>query len=314
MQRWTQLHRALKAAALEARRASSRWDNHVQRCMFFEDLEEQHFKAAAELLSVRPRSGLPHGCCARAKSVMWHCWSRILALWLRTLRSRVLRLMSYGCGALSAVIVVGQMTMFNEGEWARRLSPLTYIFREDRGPLLTQVLCVVPLGYMTYTAYFSIFRLRVPGWYGLYGNHNTDMGSLLWCASILARLAAPMCYHFLQLIQVKGTTFQSFMGKINVVPVLGESFNDVFPCIIALLCIFNLLNVYSCIVRCLSLGTIDFELVAGAGGEDPYSEGKVLIDRERRRRAEENALELPARERLAVPLAQRVSSEPKSAV
>merc|ERR1719382_971857 len=132
--------------------------------------------------------------------------------------------------------------MFNEGRW--RLSLLAYAFRDDHGPLCTQVLCVVPLAYMTYTAYFSIFSLRVPGWYGLYGNHSTDMGSLLWCASILARLAAPMCYHFLLLIRVRGTTFQSFMGKMNVVP-LGESFNDIFPCFVALFCLFNLLNLYS---------------------------------------------------------------------
>jgi len=183
------------------------------------------------------------------------------------------------------------------------MSVLAYVFREDRGPWATQALCVIPLTYMTYTAYFSIFRLRVPGWYGLYGNHNTDMGSLLWCSSTLARLAAPLCYHFLLLIRVRGTTFQQFMGKMNVVPVLGESFNDFFPMIIVLLCVFNLLNIYSRIVRCLTLGTIDFEIATGGGGEDPLAEGRQLIERERRRRAEESSLELPARERLAIPLA-----------
>lgn len=26
----------------------------------------------------------------------------------------------------------------------------------------------------------GIFRLKISGWYGLYGNHSTDTGSLLW--------------------------------------------------------------------------------------------------------------------------------------
>merc|ERR1719436_1278761 len=96
-----------------------------------------------------------------------------------------------------------------------------------------------------------------------------------------------------------GTTFILPMNCWKVVPLLGESFNVAFPCIIALLCLFNLLNVYSRIVRCLTLGTIDFELAAGAGGEDPLAEGRRLVERERRRRAEESSLELPARERLS---------------
>ena len=56
---------------------------------------------------------------------------------------------------------------------------------------------------------------------------------------------APLCYHFLLLIRVQGTTFQelrarhpldrierelpllqAFMGQMNMVPVLGESFNQ----------------------------------------------------------------------------------------
>ncbi|CAE8720382.1 unnamed protein product [Polarella glacialis] len=43
---------------------------------------------------------------------------------------------------------------------------LSLMFRRNLGPWLTQVLCVIPLSYMTYSAYFSIFRLKISGWYG----------------------------------------------------------------------------------------------------------------------------------------------------
>lgn len=304
LRRLAQLHGTLKVAALEARRAVARWDSHCRRCIFFEDLEAKQYKAAAELLSIRPSTGVFSGGCAHARSVCCYLWQRMLGFWLSTLRARALRLLSYLCGALSAVIVVGQMTMFDERH-SYSFSLLAWILCEDRGVWLTQFLCLVPLTYMTYTAYFSIFRLRIPGWYGLYANHNTDMGSLLWCSSILARLAGPLCYHFLLLARVRGTTFQQFMGKMNVVPVLGESFNDVFPCIVVVLCLMNLLNVYSRIVRCLSFGAVDFEFAPGGEAEDPQAEGRQLIERERRRRAEEREsnMEMPARARLAVPLA-----------
>merc|ERR1719215_1069953 len=100
-----------------------------------------------------------------------------------------------------------------------------------------------------------------------------------------------------------GTTFQQFMGKMNVVPVLGESFNEIFPCIIALLCVFNLLNLYSRIVSFFSFGLVDFDLAAAGESEDPQAEGQQLIERERRLRAAEPSVEAPARERLSIPLA-----------
>jgi len=306
LENFARLHCALKVAGLEARRAACRWDSHVQRCIFLEDLEDRQFKAAAELLSLLPRGGLARGPCACLQHAARACLRRALALWLRALRARVLRSLSCGCGLLSVVIVLGQLTMFAE-RWS--LSLLSLLFRRDHGPWLTQAMCVVPLGYMTYTAYFSIFRVRIAGWYGLYGNHNTDTGSLLWCVSVLARLVAPLCYHFLMLIRVQGTTFQAFMGKMSVVPVLGESLNELFPCLVAVLCCLNLLNPYSRIVQCLSMGIIELE-AAGGDSSDPLSEGKQLVERERRRRAEESSLELRSRstpERLAVPLAAPVA-------
>merc|ERR1712110_235586 len=99
------------------------------------------------------------------------------------------------------------------------LSLLSVFFQKSSGFGLTQVLCIFPLGYMIGTAYWSVFRLKIAGWYGLYPNHNTDAGSLLWCSSVFARLAAPLCYHFLSLIQVEDTAFQAMMGQMNAVPV-----------------------------------------------------------------------------------------------
>ncbi|CAK0902363.1 unnamed protein product [Prorocentrum cordatum] len=303
LERLAELHRSLKAAGLEARRAACTWESHVHRCMFFEDLEGSQFKAAAELMGCAPRPGLAQGCCSRTCLRLGQCWLSAVALWLRAFRARALRAAGWLCGAISAVIVVGQLTIFRRG-WS--LSLLSLLFRQDCGPWWTQAFCIVPLGYMTYTVYFSIFSFRIGGWFGLYTNHSTDTGSLLWCASILARLSAPLCYHFLLLIRVEGTTFQDFMGAMNVVPVLGESVNSYFPLLVAVLCCLNLLNVYARIMQCLSFGTVELDLAAGGDREHPLSEGRQLIERERRRRAEECAMELKDRSEpgpLAAPLA-----------
>lgn len=289
--RFAEVHRNLKAAALEARRASCCFESHVQRCIFFEDLEHGDYRAAVSMLGIR-RTTMPGTLPSRFCSGTTKLCQTLLTFWLRHVRARALLGLGHASCILSAIVVLGQLTLFADG-W--HLSLLSLFFRQDYGPWLTQVLCLIPLAYMTYTAYFSIFRLKISGWYGLYGNHSTDTGSLLWCASILARLAAPLCYHFLLLIRVRGTTFQAFMGQMNIVPVLGESFNQVFPCLIALLCCCNIFNVYSRFLQFFTLGVMEFELGEASAGDDPLTDGKQLVDRERRRRAEECDLELQGR-------------------
>jgi len=204
------------------------------------------------------------------------------------------------------------MTMFSES-WS--LSLLALLFKECHGFWLTQACCIVPLSYMVCTAYWSVFRFKITGWYGLYPDHNTDTSSLLWCASILARLAAPLCYHFLFLIRVERTAFQEMMGQMNVVPVLGGSFNEVFPVLVGFICLCNLLNVYLPLLQICGLDALVAEwapLGPAADSGDLLAEGRRLVDRERRRRIEDRSLmELHDRgegERQFIPLRLQIAS------
>mmetsp|Transcript_100730 Transcript_100730/g.285507 ORF Transcript_100730/g.285507 Transcript_100730/m.285507 type:complete len:607 (-) Transcript_100730:114-1934(-) len=277
-----QLHRALKQAGLEARRAACRWDGLVGTCLMLENLEEQKFPSEVEVATSWQGTFARMFC--RCHSVRT-CWRTATVLWLARLRSNFFRLAGILCGLLSFVIVLGQLTMFTNA-WS--FSVLSLLFQRSHGFGLTQVLCVVPLTYIVCAAYWSVFRLEIAGWYGLYPNHNTDTSSLLWCASIFARLAAPLCYHFLFLIRVKGTALQAMMGQMNVVPVLGQSFNEIIPVLTGLLCVCNLLNVYSRIIHFFGLESLEFEGAQNSPA-DP-DEGRGLIERERRRRYEDRSL------------------------
>lgn len=285
-----QIHHALKQAGLEARRAACRWEELAQRCLNLEDIEEQMYPSAVELAtSWQDSSWYCFRLMCRVPMIRT-CWHTTTLLWLRPLRPRALRFFGALCGVLSVVIVLGQLTMFSNS-WS--LSLLSLLFMREHGFGFTQVLCILPLTYIVCTAYWSVFRLKITGWYGLYSNHNTDTGSLLWCASILARLAAPLCYHFLLLVRVRGTAFQAMMGQMNVVPVLGQKFNEIFPCLVGFLCVCNLLNVYSRFVQLCGLDSLEFELAPSASStppDDVLSEGRRLIERERRRRVEDRSL------------------------
>merc|ERR1719296_207784 len=108
--------------------------------------------------------------------------------------------------------------MFSQS-WS--FSLLALLFTSSHGFLVTQALCFVPLGYMVLVAYWSLFRLKIAGLYGLYDGQNTDTGSLLWCASVLTRITAPLCYHFLFLVRVERTAFQELLSEMQQIPIVG---------------------------------------------------------------------------------------------
>eukprot|EP00927_Polykrikos_kofoidii_P024988 TRINITY_DN22557_c1_g4_i1.p1 TRINITY_DN22557_c1_g4~~TRINITY_DN22557_c1_g4_i1.p1 ORF type:complete len:675 (+),score=79.00 TRINITY_DN22557_c1_g4_i1:93-2117(+) len=287
LQRLGALHLSLKRARLEAKRSASCWDEHVRRSIFLEDIKDEQFESASQLVVLaHHRGGWLSRFCVR-QPFLRRARLGFLTLWFRSLRTRTYVALSYASGLLSAIIVLGQLTLLSKG-WS--LSLLAVLLAQDRGPIFTQVFCIVPLSYMTYTAYFGIFRLRISGWYGLY-KRNTDSGSLLWSASLVSRLAAPLCYHFLTIARVEGTSFQAFMGQMDVT-LLGKSFNQSFPMIVFLLCCLNVFNVYSKILQCLSFGVFQFDW-DNQSVDAATTEGQQLIARERRRLAEcMSALEL----------------------
>lgn len=287
------LNGLLREARLEARRAACCWDDLVRQCLYLEDLQNRAFRAAAEQVSewrLCRRS-----CCIRTL-LSWgpaHRAATFLSiLWMKHLRFITLRALGFVSGTLSVIIVLGQLTIFSKS-WNTSL--LSFVFKSaGHHPfLVTQFLCGMPLGYMVITSFWSVFRLRVAGWYGLYPDHNTDTASLIWCSSVLCRLTAPLCYHFLLLVRVEGTAFQKLMGKMDLVPVLGRSFNEFFPLLVAFLCVCNIFNVYSKIVGLCGLGALEFEFTGYGDDSDPTVEGRRILDRERRRRSEAFEMRTP---------------------
>eukprot|EP00913_Durusdinium_trenchii_P027334 g25644.t1 len=180
-----------------------------------------------------------------------------------------------------------------------------------------EVIYAVGLGYLVGTTYWSGFRWRVAGWYGLYSNRNTDAGSLLWCATLLSRLVMPLSYHFLLLIRVPlPTSFQVAFNRMDSGTLLPT--NKVFVPILLCLVLCHCLNVYSKLLQMLSLENLDFDTVETGPPRDQrpshevLSEGRRLVEIARRRRSEDRTLQLELNERAeesgrAIPLRMQIA-------
>lgn len=261
---------------MSSRRALFRWEELLHKCRLFGELDSHAFGSAAEI-AVPSVAG--KGVCCR----------RFALIWFRLLRRRVYQVLACFSAALSIIVAIAQLLMpCRSGCWCGTLSIL---FCQRHSPRLTQAMCALPLGYMVFTTFWSIFKLKIMAWRGLYWNHNTDTVSLLWYASQLAGLATPLGYHFLLLSRVRHTQFEDFMGQMQDVPVLGmELFIKGFPVLVGLLCLCNIFDVYSRAVRCLGLSFLEFDGENGgeSGDTGPVVEGRRLVEREWERQRQNN--------------------------
>jgi hypothetical protein len=232
-----------------ARRASCSWKLLTRECMFYEDI---------------------YASPCRDGRVYWH----------RT-RHIFMAISALLVSVLSIVVIIGQSTIFVNVWW---LSPLAAVFRKYfwgissysfAVSLLCQSMLTVPIIWLFYSCYWSLTRLRFTRFYGLYPLHNTDSVSLMWCGSLLVRIAFPLVYNYLLLLHVpSGTVFQTMFGYMDIVPFLGTTIVQFFPFLVLVVALLTITNSYSKFVHWAGFDVLQFEV--SAGSIDPVERGKLI--------------------------------------
>ena len=245
------LHTELKTALNDYHRSQCQWERLKETAFALEDILNCQSSPDRRICS--PLWSPPH----------FPLLSHLQWFWFTRLKPFLSRLFSLFFLVISLLVVLGEATLFID----KPISLIPLMFRFDVGNFQTQLLCAIPLLYILFCADYALFKLKLAGFYGLYGHNQTDPSNLAWNAYFLARISAPLCYNFLLFIKVKGTMFCTVMGVIDLVPVLGENFTLYFPLTLVLFCAMNLFNVYSKLMSWVGLSQFKFVEI--------FDEGKV---------------------------------------
>lgn len=210
--------------------------------------------------------------------------------WKCRLQPLALRLAALVLGAFSLLTVWAETTMWTTQavEGGADLSPFSAMVRSASTQAGIHLAVMVPLGYMCFCAYYSLFRLGMFSFYQLVPN-ATDSFSLLVNAALTCRYSAPLSLNFLMLVPSlketsgRDTVFHNKMA--DNVPVAAQRFNAVFPAIMCLYCAAILFNVFDKMLRTLAGDAGDrykFESDDRDSERDLHvSEGKRFVERER---------------------------------
>lgn len=198
--------------------------------------------------------------------------------WEVQIKPVLVRILSFLCASLSIMIVWSELTMLSPTD----IAPLGYIVRAAgvKHPAFQQLMAIFPLTYMCSCSFYTLFSIRIGNFYNMYEN-KSDESSLLFNASLLLRVIAPMGNNFFKILRVQNTSFQAVVGKMEVIPFFGSDFNTYFPVLIAIFCFLFLCNVMKRVMRCFNVDQFEYSVT----GEDEHvAEGKLLVRKEKRRR------------------------------
>ena len=108
--------------------------------------------------------------------------------------------------------------------------------------------------YIVYIVSQTVFRIKLYKVFALHKKHSTA-SSLAFASINLARIAYPLCYNYLQITLMPQSSFLDFFGEVN----LNSKYSFIFPLLMIIFGVFNLLDIYDKIMGYLGLSSYAFD-------------------------------------------------------
>ncbi|KAF9108448.1 hypothetical protein BGX27_008344 [Mortierella sp. AM989] len=269
------LHARIKRALRMNDRWTAIWHDLLKEGFLAQDIQEnmdnpeKKFRSSLRLPSSKPKGW--------RLSLEWY--------WHLKLRPILLRSLSVFCAVLSLLIVWSEMTYQNINPILSVIGLLVQMARDRMSYGVIEAVSFFTMLYMCTCAYTTLMKMKLLNNYVLVPNHHTDEPTLLFLGSYLCRLTFPLVYNYLTISAVgkeDSTEFSAYMGKIDMVPFLGE-FNYYMPYVILVPTLITLFNVFAKMFAVCSISDNFFDNddeEGGIGGD--LEEGTQVLNDARR--------------------------------
>ncbi|KAF9969688.1 hypothetical protein BGZ73_007819 [Actinomortierella ambigua] len=267
------LNARIKKALRMRDRWTAIWHDLLQEGFLAQDIQENADNPERKFRStLRPLNNKPTDFWLK---VEWHWYLRI--------RPVCFRVASVFCALVSIVIVWSEVTFKKGDPPLSIIGLLIQLAKKEMSYGAIEAVSFFTMLYMCACAYSSLLKMRLLNIYVLVPNHHTDEPTLLFMGSYLCRLTFPLVYNFLTIGKEDSTEFAEYMGRMNMVPLLGK-FNDYMPYAILVPTLITLFNVFAKMFAICSISDTFFEDddsdEGGIGGD--IEEGRQVLQDARR--------------------------------
>ena len=135
------------------------------------------------------------------------------------------------------------------------ISSITNVF-------ILHIILFIQIIYLLGMSMYTLFSLKISGYYGMYRNRQTDSISLLYFSDNINRIIFPLCLNVIMMVD-KGekkykTILESIFG-INMQNQVFVIFNNYSPLILILCVLINGFNVFTKIGKCFGIDNFYIE-------------------------------------------------------
>lgn len=124
-------------------------------------------------------------------------------VWYTLVRPKLFYILGFLSAGLSLYLVLGELIIL----FQLKFSILTLLPSTPLGQTLADLLSLLLLAYLCLCVNLGLFSIKFTAYYELHANQQTDAFSLLYSAGFLTKLAAPLCFNYLLILQAKNTAF-----------------------------------------------------------------------------------------------------------
>jgi len=277
------LHGLLKKSKHIHHRVQASWIQMIDQAFYFEEILHNELNSNRTFVrqSPLPHSWLRHKLFDQHSTLEWYIFCFI--------RPWALKVLGVALGFISIVVIWSEMTFFSTQPVLSIFARCVNAARHYHDYFTLEIFCCLSIAYLCLCAYYTIFRMRIFNYFYLSLYHLTDENSLIFAATFLCRLTAPLSYNFLGMIHMDQgiikktirhqTVFTTIMGQMNLIPMVSKGFNFYFPMLICILCVGTYFRLGS---RCLHLFGVRQFFDDDDISAEYIEDGKNLMKKERR--------------------------------
>ena len=145
--------------------------------------------------------------------------------------------------------------------------------------LILHLVLFIQIVYLLGMSMYTLLRLKISGYYGMYPNNQTDGISLMYFVDNINRIIFPLCLNVIMMVnkgdEVNKTILESIFG-INMQNKVFVIFNNYSPLILILCVLINGFNVFLKLGKCF--GIDDFYIESEKRDNDIEEGYNLLMD------------------------------------
>ena len=175
--------------------------------------------------------------------------------------------------AFGGIIFISEITI----SLSINLSLFGFLIKSVTNVLILHLVLFVQIIYLFGMSMYTLFKLKISGYFGMYSHRQTDSVSLMFFSENLCSIIFPLCLNVIMMVNPGKNKEKTILENIFGIDVRNKVFlifNNFSPLILILFLLINGFNVFTRLGKCF--GIDDFDIVSEKRDND-IEEGHELL-------------------------------------